>query len=576
MPALPATDYRIQHLREKLGGLYELQALLGRGAFAAVYLVRNLRLDRLEAFKVLSDTYDHDEAFVRRFIHEAKLVASLDHPNIVKVYDFGEVDGIVWFSMQYVDGPTLRAELTARGRLSSIAVARLVIPLLGALDYSHQLGTVHRDIKPSNILLDRRSHPYIMDFGIAKSTANVLKTMTGRILGTPAYISPEQIQGEAVDGRADLYSLSIAMYEMLAGQTPFRAEDSLQTIVKRLNEDPDPLSMHCYSVDETLETIVMRGLARQPADRYLDAGAMRQALVEYLSEQSDQPEMILMTSAPEPLAIEKLPSTVPDHLAVAAAQETQTIKVQRHVSDSDASPPLKSRAEAWALALAAILTLAILVFWVPRMLRDDAPPSLVNTAVASDPAPPTATGNEQSAAESQTLEQELEETSVGVDPPNPSTETEEPLPAAAASAEKEAPGAAASNTEAAVTVPPSPPTETPANRAVSPLPQAPSQAAPPAPIRRPVTAPKILSAVEPALPSVKVAECAGQSVIISLRVGEDGKVVRSRILKAGPESCSAAARLAAEAYVFEPALDSEGQPVTASTTLNIRFSEVKE
>ncbi|MCP4966135.1 MAG: serine/threonine protein kinase, partial [bacterium] len=217
MPPRPATDYRIQHLREKLGERYEFQALLGRGAFAAVYLVRNLRLNRLEALKVLSDAYDHDDAFVQRFIQEAKLVASLDHPNIVKVYDFGEVDGIVWFSMQHIDGPTLRSELKAQGRLSPIAVARLTIPLLGALGYSHELGTVHRDIKPSNILLDGRGHPYIMDFGIAKSSANALKTMTGRILGTPVYISPEQIQQGEVDGRADLYALGVAMYEMLAG-----------------------------------------------------------------------------------------------------------------------------------------------------------------------------------------------------------------------------------------------------------------------------------------------------------------------------------------------------------------------
>ena len=291
------TDFRVEHLREKLGELYEFQALLGRGAFAAVYLARNLRLDRLEALKVLSEAYGDDEAFVQRFTQEAKLVASLDHPNIVKVYDFGEIDGIVWFSMQYIDGPTLRAELVAQRRLPPIAVARLAIPLLGALGYSHEKGTVHRDIKPSNILLDQQGHPYVMDFGIAKSSANVLKTMTGKVLGTPAYIAPEQIQGQAVDGRADLYALATAMYEMMAGRTPFIAEDPLQIILKRLNEDPEPLNQCGVAIDAEIEAIVLRGLARLPADRYPDAQSMRQALVDYLSQQADPQEMTLMASA---------------------------------------------------------------------------------------------------------------------------------------------------------------------------------------------------------------------------------------------------------------------------------------
>ena len=190
MPSNDPTDFRLNHLRQALGDRYEFEAFLGRGAFAAVYLVRNLQLGRFEALKVMSEAHDGDREFTRRFVEEAKLVASLDHPNIVKVYDFGEADGMTWYAMQYIDGPTLRAEINERLRLDPSAVARLAIPLLDALHYSHGQGVVHRDIKPSNVILDQRGRPYVMDFGIAKSAASALKTMTGSILGTPVYISP--------------------------------------------------------------------------------------------------------------------------------------------------------------------------------------------------------------------------------------------------------------------------------------------------------------------------------------------------------------------------------------------------
>ena len=536
MSSKPATDFRIQHLREKLGGLYDFEALLGRGAFAAVYLVRNLRLDRLEALKVLSDAYDHDEAFVRRFIQEAKLVASLDHPNIVKVYDYGEVDGIVWFSMQFVDGPTLRAEFSTQGRLAPIAVARLAIPLLEALDHSHQVGTVHRDIKPSNILLDKRGHPYIMDFGIAKSSANVLKTMTGSIMGTPAYISPEQIQEDAVvDGRADLYALATAMYEMLAGQIPFAAKDPLKILVRRMSEDPEPLRTHCPKISGALAGIVMRGLAREPEDRFPDAGTMRQALVEYLREQSDQQELVVMASAPEPMAIEELPSTVPDQPALQVDIEAATVKMTRLEpgGDSPAPAPIpeKQRGLAWVAALVAVLALAVGMIVLPRMQRQDTSPAPVTSASTLSTAEP----GEPPAEETQALDDDAQETSLAVEaleadqpesePPSPVTEPAEQPAATAVSAETEAESASAP-----------PPTVARAEPAVSRQPPAPA----PAPIRRPVTVPKILSSTEPVLQPGQTAECAGQSVIISLRVGEDGKVQRSRVLKAGPETCSKA------------------------------------
>ncbi len=557
MPAQPAKDFRIRHLREKLGGLYEFKALLGIGAFATVYLVRNLRLDRLEALKVLSETHDSEEA--SRFTHEAKLVASLDHPNIAKVYDYGEIDGIIWFSMQHIDGPILRAELKARGRFDPIAVVRVAIPLLEALGYSHQMGTVHRDIKPSNILLDQQGRPYLMDFGIAKSNTNVSKTATGNVLGTPAYVSPEQIQGQVVDGRSDLYSLSVAMYEMLAGRTPFKADTVLQTIMMRLQEEPDPLSTHCSWIPQTIETVVMHGLARQPEDRYPDAEAMRDALVEIVNEHNDQHEMILMTSAPTPVAIEHL---LPSVSTPVDPEEARTFKMRRADSESDvpATEVLntkRSRRLVWMAGLATVLALASAMM----ISRSRAPQTVPAASPAGAASSATeATGSEGLASESPPSEPDQQELLTTAAAPSPPVEPEKSTPVTTAISlpeprQTEAPGRAAEVEALPAKARPTP--------AILP---------PPALVRRPVTAPRIVSAAEPA----QAAECIGQSVILSLQVGEDGKVLRSRTLKKGSEACTSAARLAAEAYVFEPARDSRGEPLTASTTINIRFHEVTE
>ena len=561
MPPRPATDYRIQHLREKLGERYEFEARLGRGAFAAVYLVRNLRLNRLEALKVLSEVHDDDEAFVQRFIQEAKLVASLDHPNIVKVYDFGEIDGIVWFSMQYVDGPTLRDELKAQGRLAPMTVARLAIPLLDALGYSHELGTVHRDVKPSNILLDGRGHPYIMDFGIAKSSANALKTMTGRILGTPAYISPEQVQKGEVDGRADLYALAVAMYEMLAGRPPFQAEDMLQTVIQRLNEDPEPLSTYCFSIDETLPAIVMRALAREPDDRFPDAAAMRRALVDYVAGHPDQQEFILMASPPAPVALERLPTTVPDLPPDVVPPDAPTVKMERTDLDSGLPAPVKRRIPAWVPALAALLLIAAWGMFTTYQRLDGG-----STPPNSAPTPPAAR-TAQPVAEGTVIERDArgatEPPAVSQEPPAP----QEPPPARVQDAGDETPAPSPSAAEPAGV--PAPATH------AEPVVASPAPATAPVP-RRPMTPPRLLSTAEPALPPERAVECAGQQVILSLKVGEDGSVSRSRVLKSSLESCAQAALRAAQAYVFEPALDIEGQPVPASTTVSIVFQEIAE
>jgi len=163
-------------LSELLADRYRIDRELGRGGFATVYQVWNPRLERAEALKVLAPGHQADEDFSRRFTQEVRLAAALEHPSIVKVYDFGQTDGIYWYSMQLVDGQTLSGELREKGPIREREVARIAIPLLDALDYSHAPGIIHRDIKPENVILDAGRRPFLMDFGIAKTSGSLVKT----------------------------------------------------------------------------------------------------------------------------------------------------------------------------------------------------------------------------------------------------------------------------------------------------------------------------------------------------------------------------------------------------------------
>ena len=213
-------DDRGREVGRLFEGRYEVLGLLGRGGFAAVYQIRNLRLRRLEALKVVAGSHEQNEEFIQRFEQESQVAASLEHPNILKVFDFGHEGGILWYSMPFIDGPTLTAELRSRGTFDEESAARIVVPLLDALEYSHGRGVIHRDIKLDNILLDRRDRPYLMDFGIAKTDDSLVKTQTGFVLGSPAYISPEQLRGERLDGRTDVYALGVSLFQMIAGSVP--------------------------------------------------------------------------------------------------------------------------------------------------------------------------------------------------------------------------------------------------------------------------------------------------------------------------------------------------------------------
>jgi streptogramin lyase len=239
---------------------YRIEALLGRGGMGVVYRAHDLALDRPVALKVLSPELAAEVSFRERFLTESRLAASIDHPNIVPVYDAGEVAGELFIAMRYVEGRDLR-ELLREGRLAPQRAIALCSQVADALDAAHERGLVHRDVKPSNVLLDPREHAYLADFGLTRRLADRdAFTAEARSLGTIDYVSPEQIRGDEVDGRADVYSLGCLLYECFLGEPPFRRSTDAAALFAHLEEEPP--------APPGLERVIPKALAKEPSERH--------------------------------------------------------------------------------------------------------------------------------------------------------------------------------------------------------------------------------------------------------------------------------------------------------------------
>ena len=271
------------HLERILGGLYDLGAEIGRGGMGVVYRARDQKLKRTVAIKVLPPELGFRAEIRTRFLREAETAAQLSHPNIVPIYSVDEKDGIVFFVMSLVEGENLAHWIHENGAMEPGRARRLLHDVADALAYAHAQGVVHRDVKPDNILLDKSSgRPMVTDFGIARAItegADSRLTATGIAIGTPAYMSPEQSAGDKqIDGRSDLYSLGVVAYQMLSGDLPFIASSTPAMLVKHLSEQPMPLHLKRSSVPRELADVVMCLLAKDPADRFANAGALLDAL----------------------------------------------------------------------------------------------------------------------------------------------------------------------------------------------------------------------------------------------------------------------------------------------------------
>jgi Protein kinase domain len=265
-------------LRTAIGGQYEIVRLLGRGAMGAVFLARERALEREVAIKVLPPEGSGDGER-ERFRREARIAARLTHPNIVPLHSFGDAAGVLYFVMGYVRGESLRSRL--RRGMSLTSARRILVELADALDHAHRQGVVHRDVKPDNVLVeDESGRAMLTDFGIARRDTQRALTITGSVVGTPHYMSPEQASGKSVvDGRSDIYSLGVMGYTMLCGRLPFDGPTVSDVLVQHMTRDPAPIRSVAPAIPEALAAVVSRCLAKDPRDRWPDARALKDALV---------------------------------------------------------------------------------------------------------------------------------------------------------------------------------------------------------------------------------------------------------------------------------------------------------
>jgi beta-lactam-binding protein with PASTA domain len=264
------TDQLINSLFD---GRYRIIRKLGSGGMANVYLAEDQELGRRVAIKILNDRHAGDEQFVERFRREAKNAAGLSHPNIVSIYDRGEAEGTYYIAMEYLDGRSLKELILSRGPAPVLVAVDYARQILAALRFAHRHGIVHRDIKPHNCLVDAEGHVKVTDFGIARAGASQM-TEEGSIIGTAQYLSPEQARGTQVDQTSDLYSLGIVLYEMLTGNVPFTGDSPVEIAMKHLSATPQPLTATRPDIPKSLESVVLRALAKDPASRYQSADEM--------------------------------------------------------------------------------------------------------------------------------------------------------------------------------------------------------------------------------------------------------------------------------------------------------------
>jgi TonB family protein len=558
------TESRITRL---LGDRYELIELLGKGGFAGVYRVRNLRLQRTEALKVLSEMLTEDPDFAKRFEQEARVVAALDHPNIVKIYDYGAIEGFFWFSMQFIDGLSVGRQLRSRERLEDAASVRIAIGILDALHYGHARGVIHRDIKPDNILLDREGRPYLTDFGVAKSQIVLVKTQTGTLLGSPAYMSPEQLQGKPLDGRSDLYSVGVTVYKMLCGGLPFTSEDTFRATMKRLSEQPEPLSARRADVHPVLAEIVMRALERDPEQRYPDALSMREDLEGFLADIT--PIRTTRFSVP----VRRLDEAPPTPAGTTPPRAAGTIPPDGAPTPSSlppvSTPPVGPvpRVPPAAAATGRLRRLGWITVVMALVLLAAA--LLVGRRPASRPiAAPLATPVPSPRAELPIGSIPAPTAAPIVEPTAPTGESPDTVPANGSKAIGEKPEKRRLRPSAAATRPP--------HRAAPAPTSVPAPTAVPSPAPQPLvtgkrTPPEILEQAPLLLAPDLLAAHHNETVGMLVIVGADGRLKSARVISSVCPECDRAALEALRRFRFRPAADAKGNPIEGSFGFAMRI-----
>src|SRR3989304_3967384 len=258
----------MEDLTGKQFGPYQIVAPLGEGGMAAVYKAYQPAVERYVALKVLSRHFADDPQFTARFQREAKLLAKLQHPHILPVFDYGQAEGYTYIAMPFVQSGTL-TDYLADQPLPLARIRQIITQIGEALNYAHARGLMHRDVKPSNVLMDESGNCLLTDFGLARMVeASVNLTTSGTIVGTPAYMSPEQGSGAKIDSRSDIYSLGVILYEMVTGRVPYQAETPVAVIFKHIQDPLPPARKLNPDLPETLERVILKALSKRPEDGY--------------------------------------------------------------------------------------------------------------------------------------------------------------------------------------------------------------------------------------------------------------------------------------------------------------------
>ena len=285
---------------------YVLNKLIGRGGMADVFLATQLSLRRRVALKLISSVYADDATFRERFIRESRHASAIDHPNIVPIYEAGEVDKTLFIAMRYIPGSDLRALLAGTTQLTPQRCITVLAQIANALDAAHSHGLVHRDVKPANVLLappehDADEHAYLADFGLSKEIEGATRlTSTGQFVGTVDYIAPEQIEGARVDGRADVYSLGCVMYECLTGRRPFARDTESATIFAHLLDPPPQITHVRPELPSTLDAVIASALSKAPEGRQSTCRALVSAARRALQALPEQRAAAEHADSPRP------------------------------------------------------------------------------------------------------------------------------------------------------------------------------------------------------------------------------------------------------------------------------------
>jgi beta-lactam-binding protein with PASTA domain/predicted Ser/Thr protein kinase len=353
-----------------IDGRYRVISRLGSGGMADVYLAQDQLLGRQVAVKVLHHHFAEDQEFVERFRREASSAAALSHPNIVAIFDRGEWNGTYYIAMEYVAGRTLKAIVREQGALDPAAAIEIVVQILRAARFAHRRGVIHRDLKPHNVILDEEGRARVTDFGIARAGASDM-TLTGSIMGTAQYLSPEQAQGLAVSAASDLYSVGVILYELLTGVVPFEGETAVAIAFKQVSAEPQPPSALRPGLPPGLDAIVLRVLAKDPSQRYADADELIAAL-EYERQSLPALHGAAAASGADGHAIHPVPAAAAAAAyagagsLLLAAPGTGQYELESAPATAEERRRRRRRGMLWALAIVLVVGLAALALVLTR------------------------------------------------------------------------------------------------------------------------------------------------------------------------------------------------------------------